>query len=109
VLLRVVPVVVDPHADGGVRSLRRPEYHDAPGTGNEVSAGQCTAGEHARGFHDDVDTQLAPRRHRGVLRREELQGEVSDLDVVIDEFDLLVESPLHRVVLEEVRHRRVAG
>jgi hypothetical protein len=65
-------------------------------------AGVGALAEGARALEDDVGARRAPRKGRGVLRREERDLHAVDDDLLVRDGDAMVPPAVNGVVLEEV-------
>jgi hypothetical protein len=104
---RVVVGVVHADDEGGVLVLRGGRDDDLLGSGVDVRLGLGRVREDAGGLDDDVGTELAPGKVRGVALGGGAEGHVADGDRVLVVADLLVQDAEDRVVLEQVRKRLV--
>src|SRR5699024_9996227 len=109
VLRGVVVALVHTDDEGRVLVLRRSGDDDLLGAGLAVGLGLLGVGEDAGGLDDDVGADLAPREVVRIALGVRLEGVVVDGDGVRVVRAVVGKPPADRVVLDEVRERRVVG
>ena len=102
----VVAGVVDAEHDRvvGVGGRRRDD--DLLRTRVEMLLRALALGEEPGRLDHDVDAELAPRQRRRIALGEHLHLLATRVDDAVAERDVAGERPQHRVVLEQMRHRR---
>ena len=103
-LVGVVGIVVDAEHEGDVGVRCRGRDNNLGSARLEVKARLVAAREDAGRLEHNVDAELAPWQLRGIALVEELELFPRGLDRAVGGRDVAVESPEHRVVLEEMRH-----
>ena len=105
----VVGLVVDAQDDRDVGIGGRRRDHDLLRAGVEVLLRAVTLGEEAGRLEYHIDSEVTPRDCTGIAFREELDLLPRGVDRAVPRVDVTVERPERRVVLEEVRHRRLVA
>jgi hypothetical protein len=82
---------------------------DLLGARVEVLGGRVALGEQPGGLDHDVDAEVFPRQLGGVAYGEALEALAVDDDLLVGRGHREREAPEDRVVLEQVRERRVVG
>jgi hypothetical protein len=101
----VVLRVVDAEDDGNVGAFGRRRDDHPLGARGQVLRRIVPIGEEARAFEDDLDAEFLPGQLRRVAHGQDLEVVPVDGNPVLAGFDLGVQVPEDRVVLQQVRER----
>ncbi len=109
VSLCVIRVVVDAENDRDVGIGGGCRDHDLLRAGIQVLLRAVSLGEEAGRFEHDVDAQVTPGDRTGVAFGEQLDLLPTRADDAVARLDGAVDRAERRVVLEQVRHRRLVA
>ena len=109
VLSTVVVPVVDPHHQRQVRTRRRRRDDHLLRPGLQMLGRTLPLGEDPRRLQHHIDAQVLPRQRRRIPHRQTLEPLAVDHDVLIGRRHLIGQPTQDRVVLQQVRQRRVVG